>query len=103
MSELVINRTTDETGSQIQNGFALLELARGWLQQANSVVAEELLKSAINSGEAEKDPELRARILLRLPMLRKASLTRMPMTRITISATKGAAVFRSGLCIGPTV
>ena len=63
MSELVINRTTDETGSQIQNGFALLELARGWLQQANSVVAEELLKSAINSGEAEKDPELRARIL----------------------------------------
>ena len=43
--------------------------------------------------------EERARILLRLPLLRNASLTSTPMMKITTSAMKGPAVFRSSLGI----
>lgn len=63
MSELTITRTGDGTTSRVHDGYALLELARGWLKQGNTLVAMELLDSAIQSREAETDVELRARIL----------------------------------------
>jgi tetratricopeptide (TPR) repeat protein len=63
MSELVIKRTQDGKGTRVQDGNALLELARGWLKQGNAVVALELLASALNSREAESNVELRAKVL----------------------------------------
>jgi len=47
----------------IKDGYALLDLARGWLKQGNPIVASELLNSAIASSEAGRDNDLRAQIL----------------------------------------
>jgi tetratricopeptide (TPR) repeat protein len=47
----------------ITNGYKLLDLARNWLKQGNTVVAGELLRSAANTRETAHDPKLRARIL----------------------------------------
>lgn len=63
MSELIINRTQNTTGSQVHDGNALMELARDWLKQGNPVVALELLDAAVQSREAENDIELRAKVL----------------------------------------
>ena len=63
MNLTVTNHREDMVCSSINDGFALLELARGWLAQGNQVVAMELLKSAIASSEADRDKQLRARIL----------------------------------------
>ena len=53
----------DDLCTGIKDGYALLDLARGWLKQGNPIVASELLDSAINSSEADRDNELRAQIL----------------------------------------
>lgn len=58
----VIDRGT-QSEPQITNGYDLLDLARGWLKQGNPVVAIELLKSAADSTEAQRDPALFAQIL----------------------------------------
>jgi tetratricopeptide (TPR) repeat protein len=63
MSELEITITADGKIPRIHDGYALLGLARGWLKQGNTLVALELLDSAIKSPEAELDIELRAKIL----------------------------------------
>lgn len=63
MNELIATQTDDALWSGIMDGFALLDLARGWLKQGNPVVAAELLRSAVNSPEAESDRQLRAQIL----------------------------------------
>jgi len=63
MKELMTIQTKDGICSGIRDGFALLDLARGWLKQGIPAVAIELLESAINSAEAERDERLRARIL----------------------------------------
>ncbi len=63
MRELTIKQNTSNLCSEIMDGHALLDLARGWLKQGNTVVALELLKSALDSPEAEIDRELRARAL----------------------------------------
>jgi len=63
MNELMIIKTGNETVPQVHDGYTLLELARGWLKQGNSVVALELLESAIQSKEVETDVELRAKVL----------------------------------------
>lgn len=59
--------TKEQTGtsyrSGIRDGAALLDLARGWLKQGNPVVALELLKSAIDTPEADHDRTVRAGIL----------------------------------------
>jgi tetratricopeptide (TPR) repeat protein len=63
MNTLKTKIAGDEIYTGIRDGFALLDLARGWLQQGNTVVAGELLESAVNSREADRDQDLRARIL----------------------------------------
>ncbi len=63
MNELTTKPASRESESGITDGVTLLELARGWLQQGNPVVAIDLLKSAITSPEAEKDEQIRASIL----------------------------------------
>ncbi|MBN2226956.1 MAG: tetratricopeptide repeat protein [candidate division Zixibacteria bacterium] len=63
MNVLMTKTMHSELCSGITDGHALLDLARGWLQQGNPIVAYELLKSAISSTEAERDQSLRARIL----------------------------------------
>jgi len=63
MKTLVRNKVDTNQGPGIQDGHSLLELARGWLKQGNPVVAQELLKSAIVTEEADKDQQLRAGIL----------------------------------------
>ena len=63
MNTLKTKIAGDEIYTGVRDGFALLDLARGWLQQGNTVVAAELLDSAINSREADRDQDLRARIL----------------------------------------
>ncbi|MCB2230759.1 tetratricopeptide repeat protein [bacterium] len=59
--------TKEQTGtgyrSEIRDGAALLELARGWLKQGNPVVALELLKTAMDTPEADSDRATRAGIL----------------------------------------
>ena len=56
-------RNTVTPRPQITDSEELYELARGWLQQGNPVVATELLRSALESAEAGTDRLLRARIL----------------------------------------
>ncbi len=63
MKELIINHESNQVASGINDGFALLTLARDWLKQGNPVVAIELLKSAIDSPESTRDLELHAQIL----------------------------------------
>jgi len=63
MNVLMTKTTHNELCSGITDGHTLLDLARGWLQQGNPIVAYELLSSAISSPEAERDQSLRARIL----------------------------------------
>lgn len=63
MKELLTKPASRDLKSGITDGEALLQLARGWLQQGNPVVAIDLLKSAITSREAEHDEQLRASIL----------------------------------------
>ncbi|MEE9443324.1 MAG: tetratricopeptide repeat protein [candidate division Zixibacteria bacterium] len=63
MKELIINQENQEVASRINDGFALLNLARDWLKQGNPVVAMELLVPAIDSPQASRDKELRAQIL----------------------------------------
>ncbi len=63
MKELIINLERNQVSSEINDGFALLTLARDWLKQGNPIVAVELLKSAIESPEATRDKELYAQIL----------------------------------------
>ncbi len=63
MNTLKTKISGNEICTGVRDGFALLDLARGWLQQGNTVVAMELLVSAINSREADHDQGLRARIL----------------------------------------
>jgi len=63
MRELNTKEKSNQLCSGIRDGYALLELARGWLKQGNSLVAGELLGSAIVSAEAEADSELRAQVL----------------------------------------
>ena len=53
----------NELCTGIKDGYTLLDLARGWLKQGNPIVASELLDSAINSSEADRDSDLRAQIL----------------------------------------
>ena len=59
--------TKEQTGtgyrSEIRDGAALLELARGWLKQGNPVVALELLKTAIDTPAADDNRVIRAGIL----------------------------------------
>ncbi|MCP4686256.1 MAG: tetratricopeptide repeat protein [bacterium] len=62
MKELVTKQSANRISAEIRDGFALLDLARGWLKQGNPIVAIELLKSATGSPEAEQHPELRAQI-----------------------------------------
>ena len=63
MKELTTQPTVDESCPGITDGYALLELVRGWLKQGNPVVAGDLLNSAIRSREADRDPKLRGQIL----------------------------------------
>jgi hypothetical protein len=63
MKEPVTTQTETALWSGVRDGYALLELARGWLKQGNPVVAAELLKSAKDSPEADVDEVLRARVL----------------------------------------
>jgi len=63
MPELVTKQTGKRFSAEIKDGFALLDLARGWLKQGNPVVAIELLKSANASTEAELDQDLQGHIL----------------------------------------
>ncbi|MFC1475615.1 tetratricopeptide repeat protein [Candidatus Zixiibacteriota bacterium] len=63
MPELVTKQTGKRSPVEIKDGFALLDLARGWLKQGNPVVAMELMKSAKASAEAALDQDLRAHIL----------------------------------------
>lgn len=62
MKAMMTRQTGPGLSSEIRDGFTLLELARGWLKQGNPVVAVELLRSAIESAEADRDRTLRARI-----------------------------------------
>jgi len=62
MKDLITKRTDDRLSAEIRDGRALLDLARGWLAQGSPVVAIELLKSAVDSTEAENDRELKAHI-----------------------------------------
>jgi len=66
MNELMKRPKQTELGLGIHDGFALLDLARGWLKQGNPVVALELLQQAINSTEAQRDRMLLAGILKEL-------------------------------------
>lgn len=63
MKQTMTISVRNEAENGICDGHTLLELARGWLQQGNTVVAIELLRPAMESKEADADPELRARIL----------------------------------------
>jgi tetratricopeptide (TPR) repeat protein len=63
MKDLMTKQADSRLSSEIRDGFALLDLARGWLKQGNPVVAGELLKSAIESTEVQRDRRLRARVL----------------------------------------
>lgn len=63
MNRIVTQPSAAAERHSIEDGARLLELARGWLSQGNTVVAEELLRTAIDSPEASSQPELRARIL----------------------------------------
>jgi tetratricopeptide (TPR) repeat protein len=63
MNELTTKQTSSDLCSELMSGSSLLELAQGWLKQGNTVVALELLKSAISSPEAENDIILRASII----------------------------------------
>jgi tetratricopeptide (TPR) repeat protein len=63
MKDLMTKRTQNGLCPGIEDGYVLLDLARGWLKQGNTVVAEELLSHAIISSEADKDQGLRAQIL----------------------------------------
>jgi len=62
MKELVTKQNGNRISAEIRDGFALLDLARGWLKQGNPIVAIELLKAATGSPQAEQHPELRAQI-----------------------------------------
>ncbi len=63
MKELTTKPASHDLSSGITDGETLLQLARGWLQQGNPVVAINLLNSAIVSREAERNEQLRAHIL----------------------------------------
>ncbi|MBD3216917.1 MAG: tetratricopeptide repeat protein [candidate division Zixibacteria bacterium] len=64
MMEVAITHTKkDDLCSELMDGFVMLDLARGWLKQGNTVVALELLKSALESPDADLNQELRARVL----------------------------------------
>lgn len=64
MKQMTINRvSTQEPFAGIKSGTELLTLAQGWLKQGNPIVATELLKTAIESNDAERDKQLRAQIL----------------------------------------
>ncbi|MFH1891778.1 MAG: tetratricopeptide repeat protein [Candidatus Zixiibacteriota bacterium] len=60
---LVTSKALSGDRAKMRDRRTLLLLARGWLKQGNPVVALELLKSAIDSAEAELDQDLRAQIL----------------------------------------
>jgi tetratricopeptide (TPR) repeat protein len=63
MKELTSRHNGSNLCSDLRNGSALLDLARGWLKQGNTVVALELLQSAVSSPDTARDRNLRARIL----------------------------------------
>lgn len=63
MKNTMTKVTRNEAAIGIRNGYALLELASGWLKQGNPVVAIELLRPALESVEAGSDQELRANIM----------------------------------------
>jgi len=63
MNQIIITENGQGTMSRLNDGYNLLELARGWLKQGNTIVALELLNSAIQTNEAESDIELRAKVL----------------------------------------
>lgn len=63
MQEIKHTRNTVSHGPEITDSQELYELARGWLQQGNPVVATELLRSALESPDSGRDRLLRARIL----------------------------------------
>lgn len=63
MKTLTKEQTGTGTRSEIRDGAALLELARGWLKQGNPVVALELLKTAIDLPDTESNRTSRAGIL----------------------------------------
>ena len=63
MTQLLLNSTPGDVCSGIADGPTLLDLARGWLKQGNPAVAEELLDAAVQSDEADRDPDLRAHVL----------------------------------------
>jgi tetratricopeptide (TPR) repeat protein len=56
-------QTTTELELSIHDGPTLLDLAKGWLKQGNTVVALELLASAAHSREAQQQPLVRAQVL----------------------------------------
>ena len=63
MKQMTINRVRTEPFAGIKSGSELLVLAQGWLKQGNPIVAIELLKTAIESIDTERDKQLRAQIL----------------------------------------
>lgn len=63
MKQMTINRVSTEPFAGIKSGAELLTLAQGWLKQGNPIVAIELLKTAIESIDAERDKLLRAKII----------------------------------------
>lgn len=63
MKELIANYEGRQTASGITDGFTLLTLARDWLKQGNPIVAIELLDSAMDTSESNRDKSLHAQIL----------------------------------------
>ena len=63
MQDTKHTRNTVNPRPELTDSRELYELARGWLQQGNPVVATELLRSALESPEVGTDRLLRARIL----------------------------------------
>ncbi|MBU0984649.1 MAG: tetratricopeptide repeat protein [candidate division Zixibacteria bacterium] len=63
MNTVITKRLATDIGSGIMDGPQLLGLARGWLQQGNPVVAQELLLSALGSPQASESATFRAQVL----------------------------------------
>jgi len=66
MQNIKHKRNTVTPRPEITDSRELYELARGWLQQGNPVVATELLRSALDLPAVGTDRQLRARILKEL-------------------------------------
>lgn len=62
MTQVTTHNPT-ETCTQISDGYSLLDLARGWLGQGNTIVSLELLRSGLESREVGNDNLLRASTL----------------------------------------